>query len=180
MAAEEGVLTHIVIPEGLNQDGSLSAYFEGCVREVARRAKAGDTVYVAPGNSFGHARVEDEVAAERLLALRPDVRVRWADAGRERYLDTLDNATELRRWAEREGMWPLAPCVLYCNRFHVARVWFCFRLGGYRVHEVVGASPVERRGQIVRRLWYYDFAVANVIYEALALPYAALRRVGNA
>lgn len=178
MAAQEGVLKHVVVPEGLNRDGSLSAYYEGCLHAVADRAGVGETVFLAPGNNFGHARMEEEAAAKCLRRLRPDLDVRCPVVARTRYLDTLDNAVELRRWAEREGLWPIDPCVLYCNRYHLLRVKLCFRMAGYETSRIVATTPRKPLGRIVPRLWYYDHAAANVCYEALAIGYAALRMAG--
>jgi len=178
VAAQEGVLKHIVVPEGLNRDGSLSAYYRGCVEAVAAQARSGETVYMAPGNSFGHSRLEEEVAAQYLREARPDLDVQCPAVTRSRYLDTLDNAIELRRWAEREGQWPIQCCVLYCNRYHLLRVKLCFRRAGYAMRRVVATTPRQPAGHIVPRLWYYDHAAANICYEALAIGYTTLRLAG--
>lgn len=175
MAAQEGVVAHIVVPEGLNRDGSLSAYYMSCIHAVAAQAQSGETVYMAPGNHFGHAHLEEEVAAECLRKVRPDLDVQYPVIARSRYLDTLDNAFELRRWAEGEGRWPITPCALYCNRYHLLRAKLCFRMAGYAVGRVIATAPQNPLGRIVPRLWYYDHAAVNVCYEALAIGYAALR-----
>ena len=179
MAAEEGIVNHIVIPEGLNRDGSLSAYYEGCLRLLAAHARPGDRVYLAPGNHFGHARMEEAVAAEHIAASRPDLHMHLPAIPRTRYFDTLDNAIELRHWAQRQGLWPIANCVLYCNRYHLLRTKLCFHLAGFRPRAIRTAKPQRHSpGYIVPRLWYYDHAAANVCYEALAIGYTALRLAG--
>lgn len=178
MAAQEGVLNHIVVPEGLNRDGSLSAYYEGCLRRVAGEARPGETVYLAPGNNFGHLRLEEAVAADRLRQLRPDLDIHLPDIRRTRYFDTLDNAIELRRWAQQHNLWPFANCILYCNRFHLLRTKFCFQIAGFRPERILTAKPQQPIGQIVPRLWYYNHPAANICYEALAIGYTALRLAG--
>jgi hypothetical protein len=71
-------MIHIVIPEGLNRlEGAcqpLADYSEACLRRVAEMAANGEDVYLAPGNAFGHAHPEDEIAAgfPAAIALGPD------------------------------------------------------------------------------------------------------------
>lgn len=71
-------MIHIVIPEGLNRlddaDQPLSDYYEARLRRVAEKAANGEEVYLAPGNAFGHAHPEDEIAAgfPAAIALGPD------------------------------------------------------------------------------------------------------------
>ena len=178
MAAQEGVLSHIVVPEGLNRDGSLSAYYEGCLQRLAAQARTGDRVYLAPGNHFGHTRMEEAVASDRLRQLRPDLEIHLPEIARTRYFDTLDNAIELRRWAQQQNLWPIDNCILYCNRYHLLRVRLCFHLAGFRPQQIRTARPQPHSGHIVPRLWYYDHAAANVCYEALAIGYTALRLAG--
>lgn len=178
MAAQEGVVNHVLIPEGLNRDGSLSTYYEGCLQLLVAHARAGDRVYLAPGNHFGHPRMEEAVAADRLRQLRPDLVIHLPEIPRTRYFDTLDNAIELRRWAQQQNLWPIASCVLYCNRYHLLRAKLCFHLAGFRPQQILTAKPQPHPGHIVPRLWYYDHAAANVCYEALAIGYTALRLAG--
>lgn len=172
-------MIHIVIPEGLNRldcaSQPLSDYSEACLRRLAELTANGEAVYLAPGNAFGHAHPEDEIAAGFLQRLRPDLRTQHVGLARRGYLDTLDNAVWLREWARRLNRWPMAECWLYCNRYHVLRTWLCFRVAGYRVQRVVGCAPRKRSGLIVLRLKYYDYPVANLLYEALAIGYTFLR-----
>jgi hypothetical protein len=176
-------MIHVVVPEGLNRldssDQLLSDYYEACLRRVAEMAAAGETVYFAPGNAFGHAQVEDEIAAVFLRQLRSDLMTHVVADARPGYLDTLDNAVLLRAWACRHNCWPLAECWLYCNRYHVARAWLCFRVAGYRVRRIVACAPAKRTGLIVPRLKYYDYPVANIGYEALAIAHTFLRLAKN-
>lgn len=171
-------VAHIVVPEGLNRPGAggeLSRAYEACLRQAAAVAAAGEVVYMAPGNAFGHARLEDEIGAAFLAALRPDVVIRTVDAPRDRYLDTLDNAVVLRRWAEQRGEWPLGDCLLYCTRFHAWRSRICFRAAGFAVRRVVTSCPRGPKGLLPLRLAYYDFPPAHIAYEAAAIGYAGLR-----
>jgi hypothetical protein len=174
---------HIIIPEGLNRldctGQPLSDYYEACLRRVARMAANGEAVYLAPGNAFGHADPEDEIAAGFLRQLRPDLVTHHVGDARRGYLDTLDNAVWLREWVRRHNRWPMAECWLYCNRYHVLRTWLCFRAAGYRARRIVACAPPKRRGLIVPRLKYYDYPAANLVYEALAIGYTFLRLAGN-
>jgi hypothetical protein len=176
-------MIHIVIPEGLNRlDGTgqrLSDYYEACLRSVAGMAAVGETVYLAPGNTFGHAQTEDEIAADFLQELRPDLIEHHVSATRPHYLDTLDNAVWLREWARGHSCWPMAECWLYCNRYHVMRTWLCFRIAGYCVRRIVACAPAKSGGRITQRLKYYDYPAANVVYEGLAIAYTFLRLARN-
>ncbi|HUI81811.1 MAG TPA: hypothetical protein VLY24_28005 [Bryobacteraceae bacterium] len=176
-------MIHIVIPEGLNRlcyEVPLSDYYEACLRRVGELAAGGETVYLAPGNPFGHAAPEDEIAAGFINELRPDLITHHVGDQRGRgYLDTLDNAVCLRDWARRRGCWPMGECRLYCQRYHALRTRLCFRIAGYRVRGVVASAPAKRSGRIVPRLKYYDYPAANVVYEALAIGYTLLRLAGN-
>lgn len=191
MGVEEAILTghwprtilHIAIPEGLNRlDGAgqpLSDYYEACLHWVAEMAAKGEAVYLAPGNAFGHAHPEDEIAAVFLRQLRPDLITHHIEDARCGYLDTLDNAVWLREWARRNNRWPMTDCWLYCNRYHVVRTWLCFRFVGYRARRIVASAPAKRSGLIVARLKYYDYSVANIVYEALAIGYTFMRLASN-
>lgn len=174
-------MNHIIVPEGLARpDGAgqaLSVHYAACLRQVAAVAVCGEDVYLAPGNAFGQDRPEDEVAADVMQRLRPDLTIHRIELSRRGYLDTLDNAHCLRAWAERNGRWPLGASALYCTRYHAVRAWLCFRATGYGVHRTVGCSPDEHRSSIVRRLAYYDYPVLHVVYEAGAICYTALRLV---
>ena len=176
-------MIHIVIPEGLNRlDGTgqpLSDYYEACLLRVAVMAGNGEAVYLAPGNAFGHAHPEDEIAASFLQQLRSDLITYYVGGARQGYLDTLDNAVWLREWARRHNQWPMAECWLYCNRYHVVRTWLCFRVAGYQARRIVACAPAKRSGLIVPRLRYYDFPAANLVYEALAIAHTFLRLAKN-
>lgn len=177
------MMVHIVIPEGLNLLGStsqpLSDYSEACLLRVAETAADGETVYLAPGNAFGHAQAEDEIAAGFLQRLRSDLVTYHIGEPRQGYLDTLDNALRLREWAQRHDRWPLPECWIYCNRYHVMRTWLCFRFTGYQPRRIVACTPTKRSGFIVSRLKHYDYPAAYFVYEALAIAYTFLRLVKN-
>jgi hypothetical protein len=172
-------MIHIVIPEGLNRLGSagppLSDYYEACLLRVAETAANGEVVYFAPGNAFGHPHSEDEIAAGFLQDLRSDLVTHHVRQERRGYMDTLDNALWLRAWAHRLNLWPMEECWVYCNRYHVARTWLCFRIAGYRVRRIVACAPAHRSGRIVPRLKYYDYPAANLVYEVLAIGHTFLR-----
>ena len=169
------------MPEGLAQpDGTgqgVSDHYAACLRQVAAVAARGEDVYLAPGNAFGQDRPEDEVAADVMRRLRPDLTIHRVEADRRGYLDTLDNALWLRSWARRAGRWPLEPATLYCTRRHAVRAWLCFRVAGYRPHAVVGCGRGPRRSRIVTRLGYYDRPSLHVVYELGAIVYTLLRVV---
>ncbi len=176
-------MIHIVIPEGLNRsdcaDQPLSDYYEACLLRVAEMTGNDEAVYFAPGNAFGHAHPEDEIAAGVLQQLRPNIVTHCVGGERQGYLDTLDNAVWLRQWARRHDHWPMGECWLYCNRYHAARTWLCFRVAGYRARRIVGCAPAKHTGLIVLRLRYYDYPVVHLVYEALAIVYTLLRLAKN-
>jgi hypothetical protein len=179
----EEVMIHIVIPEGLNRFGAarqpLSDYYEACLRRVAEVAGSGETVCLAPGNTFGYAQPEDEIAADFLQQLRSDLVIHRITDERRSYLDTLDNAAWLRAWAHRNNRWPMGDCLLYCNRYHVVRTWLCFRVTGYRVQRIIACAPEKRSKSIVPRLKYYDYPAVYLVYEVLAIGYTFLHLAGN-
>jgi hypothetical protein len=173
------VSVHVVVPEGLanSTDGAaLSAPFQAVVALVARIAADGDTVYMSPGNRFGGPVPEEVLAADILRDMRPGL---WVvtptPAPGTRYLDTLDNARELRRWLEAKGRWPLPPVRLYCNAPHALRSGLMFRLEGYTVESVETVRRVSASPRPVGRLWYMGVPLVHQAYEACATLYDTWR-----
>jgi hypothetical protein len=168
---------HVVVPEGLASRSDLEAivlspHFQAVLDRVARLAGTGDRVYMSPGNAFGNEVPEEAVAADRLRTLRPDLDVVVPDRpDTGGYLDTLDNARELRFWLRRTGAWPLPPIRLYCYGVHGYRSRRVFQWTGYTVERLEtawGAAPVPKP---TNRLWYMGVPVAHDAYEALAFVY---------
>lgn len=173
-------MVHVVVPEGLGRgpEGGLvlSAHFQAVVDRVARRASAGDTVYMSPGNPFGGETPEHLLAAAALSAARPDLDVQAPDTSHlGRYLDTLDNARVLRIWLQDRGAWPLPPIRLYCCGPHASRSWLTFRLEGYVVARLEAVSAAARSPRPVSRLFYMQMPLVHGLYEMGAIAYDLLR-----
>jgi hypothetical protein len=172
---------HVVVPEGLGyrpagDDLVLSAYFQAVLESVARVAKPGDRVYMSPGNPFGGAVSEEVMAADILLGMRPDLDVVVPERrGYHRYLDTLDNARELRRWLQGRGEWPLPPIRLHSYAQHRHRSRLVFRLEGYVVEHAEPVRDVALGPRPVGRLWYMGFPLLHELYEGVATLYDLAR-----
>ena len=174
---------HIVVPEGLVAGDStpeetffLSDYFEAVLLRIVRDVPAEDPVFISPGNPFGRAASEEEYAARYLLKKRPELNVKYPTKIRDRpYLDTFDNARVLRKWLEREGLWPLGDAILYCNAPHALRSKIMFELCEFNVKKVVGCRPENVSRKMVPRLWFYNYPPAQTLYEFIGLNYGLIR-----
>jgi len=173
---------YIIVTEGLTVAESpdavdnLSDYFEAVVRRVAAEAEPNGSVFVSPGNPFGHSKSEEDYAAEFLQKIRPDLQVFVPQNVRDRtYLDTFDNARVLRMWLKREKYWPLSSVILYCNRPHSRRSRAMFRFCGFRVEKVVGCRPETVSRAIAPRLWFYNYPPIQFLYESATLVYDSCR-----
>jgi hypothetical protein len=175
---------HIIVPEGLACEPGepeaaclLSDYYEAVLQRVVREAPNRAIVYVSPANTFGCPLSEEEYGARYLNRERSDLRVEIPTYVRDRlYLDTFDNARVLREWLEGEGRWPLRERVtLYCNAPHTLRSLLLFTLCGFDIARVVRCRPEAVRRLIVRRLWFYDYPLVQIAYEALGIAYGLAR-----
>lgn len=172
---------HVVVPEGLGYrpdgDGLVpSAYFQAVLESVAQVAKPGDRVYMSPGNPFGGAVSEELMAGDILRDMRPDLHVVVPERrGHHRYLDTLDNARELKRWLRGRGEWPLPPIRLHSYAKHRHRSRLVFRLEGYVVEHAQPVWDVALGPRPVGRLSYMGFPLLHELYEAVATLYDLAR-----
>jgi hypothetical protein len=179
-----GRRVHLVVPEGLETDPDHperatdrpSSYYQAVLDCVACAVSAGDVVMLAPANSFGGP-VSEHQAGKRYLASRiPDgVQIECPEGRQGSYLDTLDNAVELRNHLEQIGGWPLGPCTLYCNSPHKVRAVLMFKLLEFDIRDIVTTRGRQRSSSIVRRLWFYDYPLLHYLYEAGAIPYTLFR-----
>jgi hypothetical protein len=173
---------YVVIPEGLSTDGEgkfhVSDYYMAALDIVDGMSRDQDRIWLAPANDFGADSTEDHfgVAYLREKGCRGIIGVIDDGILRRGYLDTLDNATYLRKHLRLSGNWPLGMIILVCNRPHVWRGWLMFRLCGYRIGKVIGSRPALRTGRkMVKRLWFYDVPGVQYIYETIAIVYDSFR-----
>ena len=185
----EGSLTdarriHLVVPEGLEADADHagratdepSGYYRAVLDSVASAVSGGDVVMLAPANSFGGPMSEHHAGKRYLGSRLPHgVQIECPEGSNASYLDTLDNAIELRNHLERIGWWPLGPCTLYCNSPHRMRAVLMFKLLGFDIKDVVTNRGRQPTSSIVRRLWFYDYLLLHYAYEAGAIPYDLIR-----
>jgi len=177
---------HVVVPEGLEADpdhpnratDQPSSYYRAVLDSVASAVSGGDRVMLAPANSFGGP-ISEHQAGKRYLGSRiPDgVQIECPEVRAGSYLDTLDNAVELRNHLEGIGWWPLGPCTLYCNSPHRVRAVLMFKLLGFNIRDVKTIRGQRGSSSIVKRLWFYDYLLFHYLYEAAAVPYDLLRFV---
>jgi uncharacterized SAM-binding protein YcdF (DUF218 family) len=168
----------IVVPDGLSYDprartavAQPSFVFRAVLEHVARH-HASRRVLVAPGNRFGAAVSEHEVARDWLMGHGcPSVETVADTPGGhiDSYIDTWGNAAVLRDWLAARRAWPLGPCLLVVAFRHARRAELCFRRNGYALAAV---EPVSYEGAdfpIVPRLFYYRLPWLHRCYEAAAL-----------
>jgi hypothetical protein len=182
MRRSEPARCYVVIPEGLSVDKEgkfyVSDHYMAALDLVAAASGDEDRIWLAPANDFGAGKPEDHfgLAYLREKGCRAVIGVIDDGIGRRGYLDTLDNASYLRKHLRLTGNWPLGGIILVCNRPHVWRGWLMFRLCGYRIEKVKGSRPAARTGRkMVKRLWFYDVPAAQYIYEAIAIVYDSFR-----
>lgn len=173
------MVSHIVITEGLVTEENtpednflLSDYFEAVLQRIIQDVPITESVYISPGNAFGCEYSEEEYAAQYLQSKQPQLNVKFPIKIRDRpYLDTFDNARLLRKWLEQEKLWPLGEVILYCNAPHSLRSEIMFKLCEFNVQNVIGTRPEKVQRKMVDRLWFYNYPVAQIIYEIIALCY---------
>jgi hypothetical protein len=177
------MITHIIVTEGLSrkEDGSknsccLSDYFQAVLDRVLEVAPIDENIFLSPGNSFGFDHPEEEYALQYLLSIQPNRKVFMPSGIRDRkYLDTFDNARLLRLWMQKQGLWPVGNSIIYCNGPHSFRSGLIFRLCGFKVRQVIGCGPLQKKHKMVPRLWFYDNLIFHVIYEILSTVYIFIR-----
>ena len=164
----------IVVPDGLSYDPRARAaltqpsfVFRAVLEHVARH-HASRRILVAPGNRFGAAVSEHEVARDWLIGHGcPSVETVTDTPGG--YIDTWGNATVLRGWLAAQRAWPLGPCLLAVALRHARRAELCFRRNGYTLAAVERVSYEVGDFPIVPRLFYYRLPWLHLCYEAAAL-----------
>ena len=162
----------VIVPDGLAAKDRAAlpqpSFAFRAVLDAALARPASDILILAPANTFGAAKTEEEVAEDYLKergrggVLRPPV----VGGG---YVDTRGNAFHLRRWLESQGRWPLARAVLMVTTRHARRAELCFTKEGF-VFESVARIPyaIPANEEVVPRLWYYRHPVFHRLYEAIA------------
>ena len=174
--------TFIVVPEGLAQDNEgryfVSDHYAAALDLVLSIAELKDRIFLAPANSFGAHQEEDYFGRDYLLSKQctSQMELIHRDIHRPKYLDTLDNASFLRRDLRQRGLWPVGPVILVCNRPHKLRSWLMFRICGYSIISVITSKATHRTGRkMVKRLWFYDLPYVQYFYEAAAIIYDCCR-----
>jgi len=165
----------VVVPDGLAASGSPrralaepSFAFRAVLDHVAGRYGS-HRIWVAPANTFGGPRYEQEVAADYLRG-RGVADVVAPPSPRGGYIDTRGNARLLREHLEGIGAWPLGQTILAVVAPHARRAYLCFTNEGFEVVRL-DAIPftIPRDERVVPELWYYAYPFAHRVYEALAL-----------
>lgn len=167
----------IVVPDGLASDrkGHVlyqpSFVYRWVLNGVANIARPDDTIYLAPANTFGGARTEQEIGHEYL---RDKVCCRVVSflSPTGLYVDTRGNARLLRRYLEENDQWPLSSVVLIAYHIHMRRAYLVFKQEEFEISEkldIVQELPKRFKNEpVVPRLWYYRFPIIHRIYEVLA------------
>lgn len=174
--------TYIIVPEGLSTDSKgkyfASDFYIGVLDKLLEVCSPGDRVYLAPANNFGAHQPEDYFAYDYLIEKKCIIHPEVIDKAimREDYLDTLDNAILLRKHLLMHDKWPLGPVTLICNKPHKWRSYLMFKFCGYNVQKVLTSRPSQKsERRMVRRLWFYDISLIQLIYEILAIFYNTLK-----
>lgn len=174
------ILNFIVVPEGLMGDaqgkviGYPSFVFRQVLDEVGRQVREKDTVYLAPGNSFGGNIPEQEIAKNYLLNIC-DATVIAPESEWPGYVDTRGNAFYLRMFLEGVRKWPLVNTHLFMAAPHTKRSAICFRKEGFLISGIHPVNIEIGNEMVVRRLWYYKKLFWHRFYEAGAIIIDALR-----
>ena len=107
--------TFVVVPEGLAQDDEgryyVSDHYAAVLDLVLNTAVREDRILLAPANSFGAHQEEDYFGRDYLLSkqCKSQVELIDRDIHRPTYLDTLDNASFLRRDLKQRVSGPSDP-----------------------------------------------------------------------
>src|SRR6187200_1099552 len=105
--------TFIVVPEGLALDNEgryfVSDHYAAALDLVLSKAEHTDRIFLAPANSFGAHQEEDYFGRDYLVSKQCPADILLIDRGipRKLYLDTLDNASYLKKHLKQQGNWPL-------------------------------------------------------------------------
>jgi hypothetical protein len=163
----------VVVPEGLAFDKAAgralaapSFVSEAVLNHVVDHYAA-RRILVAPANTFGSPSPEHEVMAA-WLATRGCASVETPSFVATGYIDTWNNAVELRRWLDQRGQWPLGPIVLVAAFRHARRVRLCFSRNGFAVASMNRVTYPVVGSPIVPRLFYYNWPRLHQVYEELA------------
>jgi uncharacterized SAM-binding protein YcdF (DUF218 family) len=174
--------TFIVVPEGLAQDNEgryfVSDHYAAALDLVLSIAELKDRIFLAPANSFGAHQEEDYFGRDYLVSKQCPAEIVLIERGIQRkvYLDTLDNASYLKKHLKLQGNWPLEPVTLICNKPHRLRSWLMFRLCGFSIASILTSVAVTRTGRtMVKRLWFYDLPYVQYFYEVAAIIYDCCR-----
>ena len=174
--------THIIVPEGLaatdfypEETFYLSDYFEAVLQQVLKAATSDDTIIITPGNAFGYPNSEEEYATQYLQKNQPKLTIKIISNLKDRpYLDTFDNARLLRKYLQQQQL-IINPMILYCNAPHCFRSWAMFRLCGFKIQQVIKCRPQQIQRPMVKRLWFYDYLLIQLLYECAAFVYDLCR-----
>ena len=161
----------IIVPEGVEAGGGGRPSFVFCaVLDYAREHyNDGRELMLAPANRFDGTVFEQDAAREYLHNWRGEVVCPPTPEGAG-YVDTRANAKLLREYREKRGMPSAPPSVLLAGFRHIRRAVLCFRREGFDIADAVGVryETPPPGARFPRRLCYYRYPRAHVLYEALA------------
>ena len=165
--------TVVVVPDGLAADENgntleFPSFAYRAVLDYVRERFHGHQVILAPANTFGSNKAEQEVAALYLGKFDTALIVCPSPCG-AKYIDTRGNADLLRDYLRESGRWPLGEVLLACAFRHSARAALCFKKAGFCIKQVVAIHyEIPKEENIVGALFYYRIPAAHWLYEKLA------------
>ena len=161
----------VVIPEGLSfvNGVAVPSFVYRAVLDYVVQNHRGDEVLLAPANTFGFDISEQEAAAYYLRAF--GISCTAFEVNGTKYLDSLDNIVELRRYCANNQIILGNDAIVICGAMHVFRIRILCLLLGLKTKAIVGVSYDVKREAIVTRLWYYKYQALHLFYEAAASMY---------
>lgn len=159
----------IVVPEGVDARGRPTFVFCAVLDYARKHYDDGRELMLAPANRFGGEVFEQDAAKRYLHDWRGKVVCPPTPEGAG-YVDTRGNAKLLREYREQKAMPPAPPSVLISGFRHIRRAAMCFRREGFEIAEAVGVvyHRPPPSAHFPRRLRYYHYPFAHIIYEAMA------------
>lgn len=164
---------YIVIPEGIAADKNgrplpkPSFVYRQILDYTLHIVRDGDTIYLAPANSYG-GKSEHELGYEYIRhANRREVMIYCPEVTYNHYIDTLGNALHLRKFLQKTGDERIT-FDLVCAYLHSYRASYCFRKQGFKIRCVHRVFYHTENENIVSRWWYYKYKPLHILYETAA------------
>ena len=171
--------TLIVVPEGTSSVGDRalpSPAYRGSLDAVKNIARKKDVIILAPANKFNFSKFEQDYAKDYLADIAPHLDVRVAATVRNKYVDTMGNASLLNDQLQDLGL-ESKNCILVVNAIHAYRAKSAFRYHGFKIECMYQTSSQQflENERLPIRLFYYRYKKVHFIYERIAQFYQLFR-----